>query len=135
MDKKQQFNLWYVALALAAIFLIQGWWQTYRNVEPLEYSEFLELLKKGEITEVSVSQNTIEGKFKTPQNGKSYFVTTRVDPGDRQGPRAVQCEILGPRLATASSRPSCPGSCRCCSSSRSICSSSAASSKSRASAA
>src|SRR5688572_5318375 len=80
MDKKQQFNLWYVALALAAIFFLQGWWQAYRTVEPLEYSQFLELLKKGEIAEVSVSQNTIEGKFKTPQNDKSLFTTTRVDP-------------------------------------------------------
>jgi cell division protease FtsH len=80
MDKKQQFNLWYAALAIAAIFFIQGWWQTYRTVEPLDYSQFLDLLKKGEIAEVSVSQNTIEGKFKTPQNGKSFFTTTRVDP-------------------------------------------------------
>jgi cell division protease FtsH len=80
MDKKQQFNMWYVALAIAAIFFIQGWWQAYRTVEALEYSEFQELLKKGEIAEVQVSQNTIEGKFKTPQNGKTYFTTTRVDP-------------------------------------------------------
>ena len=80
MDKKQQFNLWYLVLALAAVVFIQGWWQTYTTVEQLEYSEFLSYLKKGEITEVSVSQNTIEGKFKTPQNGKSYFATTRVDP-------------------------------------------------------
>jgi cell division protease FtsH len=80
MDKKQQFNLWYVAIAMAAILFAQGWWQTYRTVEPLDYSEFQELLKKGEITEVQVSQNTIEGKFKTPQNGKTLFTTTRVDP-------------------------------------------------------
>src|SRR5262245_20088082 len=80
MDKKQQFNLWYVALAIAAIFLIQGWWQTYRTVEPLDYSDFQALLKKGEITEVQVSQNTIEGKLKTPVNGRTYFTTTRVDP-------------------------------------------------------
>lgn len=80
MDKKQQFNLWYVALAFAGILLVQSWWQTYRTVEPLEYSDYLALLKKGEIAEVSVSQNTIEGKFKTPQNGKEYFTTTRVDP-------------------------------------------------------
>ncbi|HTN97193.1 MAG TPA: ATP-dependent zinc metalloprotease FtsH [Nordella sp.] len=80
MDKKQQFNMWYVALAFAGILLAQGWWQTYRTVEPLDYSDFLALLKKGEITEVAVSQNTIEGKFKTPQNGKEYFTTTRVDP-------------------------------------------------------
>jgi len=80
MDKKQQFNLWYVAIAIAAILFAQGWWQTYRTVEPLDYSEFQALLKKGEITEVQVGQNTIEGKFKTPQNGRSLFTTTRVDP-------------------------------------------------------
>ena len=80
MDKKQQFHFWYVALALAAILFIQGWWQAYRTVEPLDYSQFQDLLKKGEIAEVQVSQNTIEGKFKTPQNGKTYFTTTRVDP-------------------------------------------------------
>jgi len=80
MDKKQQFNLWYVALAFAGILLAQGWWQTYRTVEPLDYSDFLALLKKGEIAEVTVSPSTIEGKFKTPQNGREFFVTTRVDP-------------------------------------------------------
>src|SRR5437667_12889886 len=80
MDKKQQFNLWYVAIAIAAILFAQGWWQTYRTVEPLDPSEFQALLKKGEITEVQVGQNTIEGTFKTPQNGRSLFTTTRVDP-------------------------------------------------------
>ena len=80
MDKKQQFNLWYAGIAIIAILFVQGWWQTYRTVEPLDYSDFLSLLKKGEITEVQVSQNNIEGKFKTPQNGKTYFTTTRVDP-------------------------------------------------------
>ena len=45
MDKKQQFNLWYVIAAMAVIFLVQGWWQTYRTVAPLDYSEFLALLK------------------------------------------------------------------------------------------
>ena len=80
MDKKQQFNLWYVAIAMAVIFLAQGWWQTYRTVAPLDYSEFLALLKKGEITEVTVGPSTIDGKFKTPQDGKEFFTTTRVDP-------------------------------------------------------
>ena len=80
MDKKQQFNLWYVVVAMAFIFLAQGWWQTYRTVEALDYSDFLALLKKGEITEVTVGQTTIDGKFKTPQNGKEYFTTMRVDP-------------------------------------------------------
>jgi cell division protease FtsH len=80
MDKKQQFHLWYVAAAIGAILIFQGWWTTYKTVEPLDYSEFLDHLKKGEITDVSVAQDTISGKFKTPVNGRDYFVTTRVDP-------------------------------------------------------
>src|SRR5438552_2666182 len=80
MDKKQQFHFWYIAAAIGAVLLFQGWWTTYRTVEPLDYSEFLDHLKKGEITEVSVSQDTLSGKFKTPVNGRQFFVTTRVDP-------------------------------------------------------
>lgn len=80
MDKKQQFHVWYVILAFGAILLFQSWWTAYKTIEPIEYSEFLDLLKKGEITEVVVSQDTLQGKLKTPQNNREYFVTTRVDP-------------------------------------------------------
>ncbi|CAN5133353.1 ATP-dependent zinc metalloprotease FtsH [soil metagenome] len=80
MDKKQQFNIWYAVVAVAAIFLVQGWWQTYQTVQPIEYSEFLDHLKKNEITEVTVAQDTITGKFKSPVNNRDFFVTTRVDP-------------------------------------------------------
>ena len=45
MDKKQQFHIWYVAAAIGAVLLFQGWWTTYRTVEPLDYSEFLDHLK------------------------------------------------------------------------------------------
>ena len=80
MDKKQQFNLWYVMAAIAVILLFQSWWTAYKTIEPVSYSEFLDLLKKGEIDEVVVDQNTMQGKLKTPQNNREYFVTTRVDP-------------------------------------------------------
>ncbi len=80
MDKKQQFNIWYAVVAMAAILLFQGWWTTYKTVEPISYSEFLELLKKGDIDEVVVNQDTLQGKLKTPQNNRDFFVTTRVDP-------------------------------------------------------
>jgi cell division protease FtsH len=80
MNKQLQFNIWYFIAAFAVILLFQSWWTTYRTVEPLEYSEFLNLLKRGEITEVVVEQNTLQGRLKTPQNGREFFVTTRVDP-------------------------------------------------------
>jgi cell division protease FtsH len=80
MDKKQQFNVWYAVLAFAAILLFQSWWTAYQTVEPIEYSQFLDLLKKGEIVEVVVGQDTLQGRLKTPQNNREFFVTTRVDP-------------------------------------------------------
>jgi cell division protease FtsH len=80
MDKKQQFNIWYAVAVFVAVLMFQSWWTTYRTTEPLAYSEFLDLLKNGEIAEVAVSENMIRGKLKTPKDGREFFVTTRVDP-------------------------------------------------------
>jgi cell division protease FtsH len=80
VDKKQQFNLWYIVLAFGAILLFQSWWTAYKTIEPIEYSEFLNLLKSGEIVEVVVQQDTLQGRLKTPRDGREFFVTTRVDP-------------------------------------------------------
>jgi cell division protease FtsH len=80
MDKKIQFNFWYVILAVFAIFLIQNWWIESRKVEPLPYSQFEQLLKDGKIDEISISKDHIEGKLKQPLDGRDFFVTTRVDP-------------------------------------------------------
>jgi cell division protease FtsH len=50
-------------------------------VEPISYSEFQQLAKDGKIEEITVRQNTIEGRFKTPQaDGRSKFVAIRVEP-------------------------------------------------------
>ena len=99
MDKKQQFHLWYVAAAIGAVLLFQSWWTTYRTVEPLAYSEFIDNLKKGQIAEVSVSQDTISGKFKA-QSGVPLGVTYGTSPssdltGSTDGGRVI---VLGKRL-------------------------------------
>lgn len=80
MDKKTQFNLWYVVIALSAVFLFQGWY-TARQVEVVPYSEFENLLQDQAIDEIYVRENVIEGKLKEPTaDGRDRFVTTRVDP-------------------------------------------------------
>ena len=66
MEKKTQINLWYALLALFLVFMFQSWWVSYRQVEPIPYSEFEALLEKGEIEEVAVHQNYLEGKLKKP---------------------------------------------------------------------
>ncbi len=79
MDKKFQINLWYAIAAIFLIVLFQGWWAASQSVEPIPYSRFEELLRDGGIAEVTVKQNTLEGRFTQPQNNKQYFVTNRVD--------------------------------------------------------
>ncbi len=81
MEKKTQFSLWYFLFALFAIFTLHDLWVQVRTVEPLPYSEFQRLLKAGEVTEISIADNTIQGSLKQPlQDGRQKFVTTRVDP-------------------------------------------------------
>ncbi|WP_305988049.1 ATP-dependent zinc metalloprotease FtsH [Roseibium sp. MMSF_3544] len=80
MDKKHQINLWYAFAAMMLVLLFQSWWTTYKTVEPIPYSQFEQYLKDKKIEEISIKENTIEGKFKEPlKDGKQYFVTTRVD--------------------------------------------------------
>jgi cell division protease FtsH len=80
MDKKHQINLWYAFIAMMTVLMFQSWWTTYKTVEPIPYSQFEQYLKDKKIEEISVKENTIEGKFKTPlKDGKQYFITTRVE--------------------------------------------------------
>ncbi|HOB46059.1 MAG TPA: ATP-dependent zinc metalloprotease FtsH [Zoogloea sp.] len=81
MQKKTQFSLWYLIFALFAIFTLHDVWTQMRTIEPLPYSEFQRLLKTGELSEISITDNTIQGTFKKPlEDGRQKFVTTRVDP-------------------------------------------------------
>lgn len=81
MEKKTQFNFWYVIIAMAVILMIQNWWAASRQVELIPYSVFEELLKDGQIEEIYVRQNHLEGKLKKPSpEGREFFRTTRVDP-------------------------------------------------------
>ncbi|MFN3248225.1 ATP-dependent zinc metalloprotease FtsH [Roseibium album] len=80
MDKKHQINLWYAFIAMMLVLMFQSWWTTYKTVEAIPYSQFEQYLKDKKIEEISIKENTIEGKFKEPlKDGKQYFVTTRVD--------------------------------------------------------
>ena len=81
MEKKTQFSLWYLLLALTAILLIRDWWTTSQQIEPIPYSEFENLLEQDKIEEIVIQQNYIRGKLKAPLTDKrDLFITTRVDP-------------------------------------------------------
>lgn len=80
MDKKHKFSLTYVAVALGLLLLFQFYWTSYNEIESIPYSRFVELMKQKDLTKVVVGPSQIRGEFKTPQDGKKYFATTRVDP-------------------------------------------------------
>jgi len=82
MDKKIQYNLWYVMAAVFAILVLQSLWQQYQQVEPIPYSQFQAYLRDGKIDDIVVTDKYIQGRIKdAPTGGPSEFVTTRVDPG------------------------------------------------------
>ncbi|HNI48811.1 MAG TPA: ATP-dependent zinc metalloprotease FtsH [Zoogloea sp.] len=81
MEKKTQFSLWYFLFALFAVFTLHDLWVQVRTTEPLPYSEFQRRLKAGEVAEIAIADNTIQGSFKQAlPDGRQKFVTTRVDP-------------------------------------------------------
>ncbi|MGH8354316.1 MAG: ATP-dependent zinc metalloprotease FtsH [Pseudomonas sp.] len=80
MNKQHQWNLWYFLIAFSLLLIFQDWWAAYRSIEPLAYSEYLKLLEQQQLEQVTVDQQQIRGKLKVPINGRSQFVTNRVDP-------------------------------------------------------
>ncbi len=80
MEKKTQFHLWYIVVAFVFILLLQSWWQQSQTVETIPYSDFRALIETGEVTNLRVSPTRITGDYSTPVDGKSRFVTTRVEP-------------------------------------------------------
>ncbi|WP_111731817.1 ATP-dependent zinc metalloprotease FtsH [Roseovarius amoyensis] len=79
MDKQKQFN-WTFWIIAALVWLALQVWLGYRSVLPLQYSEFLSHLEKGDIAELTVTETRIEGRFAEPVDGKEFFIAQRVDP-------------------------------------------------------
>jgi cell division protease FtsH len=81
VEKRTQFNLWYLIIAILAMLWIQDLWVQARTVQPITYSEFQTYLKDGKIEEISILANHIEGRFRQPlPDGRTRFVAVRVDP-------------------------------------------------------
>src|SRR5258708_1736874 len=80
MERRAQFNLAYLLVALIAMLALQQWWQRAQTVEVVPYSEFEKLLAERRIDEVVVSDQRITGKLKTPEGGKTVAVANLVPP-------------------------------------------------------
>lgn len=81
MDNKTHLNFWFVIVALLSLLLIQSFYQSYTQIEPIPYSRFQHLLEQGQISEIAITENQIIGTLKEKHaDGFKEFVTTRVDP-------------------------------------------------------
>ncbi len=80
MEKKTQFSIWYFALAFFAVLMLHNAWVGARSTAPIPYSEFQTLVKDGKVVDIAITDNQIHGTLKAPIDGKSRFVTTRVEP-------------------------------------------------------
>ncbi|MBK9519269.1 MAG: ATP-dependent zinc metalloprotease FtsH [Anaeromyxobacter sp.] len=80
MDRQTRFNLFYVALAVMGVLMAQDLWARSQAVATIPYSQFQAMVKAQEVEKVVIGPDRIEGSLKKPLDGKSRFVTTRVDP-------------------------------------------------------
>lgn len=80
MEKKHTFSIWYVLIGIWVVLLVQSYIASMLAIETIPYSQFMNLLKQGKVTEVAISQDEIQGKMKSQQGKIEDFRTVRVDP-------------------------------------------------------
>ena len=80
MSRETQFHIGYWIAAIIGLMVLQYFYIAAQNVAAIPYSQFEELLHDGKIAKVGVSDRYIQGTLKEPLDGKTEFVTTRVDP-------------------------------------------------------
>lgn len=79
MERKHTFNIGYIVFGFLVIALIQ-FWVFYRDLAQLSYSDVVRLTNEGKIASVTITETMIQGAFRTPENGKPFFIANRVDP-------------------------------------------------------
>jgi cell division protease FtsH len=81
MNKQTRFHIGYWIGAALILLVVQYVYTTAQKVAAIPYSQFQQLLHDSKVAEIGVSDRYIQGKLKEPlPDGKSEFVTTRVDP-------------------------------------------------------
>ena len=80
MKKNDQWNLSYIAIAFIVLSLAQIFFGERQAVQPLPYSQFLQLLNEQKVSDLRVDKDQISGKLQEPIDGRERFSTVRVDP-------------------------------------------------------
>jgi cell division protease FtsH len=80
LKKQHKFSIWYVLIGFWVVLIIQSYIAHFFAVKTIPYSQFMNLLKEGKITEIAVGENQIQGKMKDGDGKLENFKTIRVDP-------------------------------------------------------
>jgi cell division protease FtsH len=80
MKKNDQWNLSYFAIAFIVMGLMQVFFVEHQAVQPLPYSQFLQLLNEQKVSDLRIDKDQISGKLQEPIDGRERFSTVRVDP-------------------------------------------------------
>ena len=80
MERKTQSSRWYFPFALIGVILLHNLWVGVRDTASMPYGEFQTLAGDGNISEGSVSNDHSVGTLAAPRDGKTRFVTARVEP-------------------------------------------------------
>ena len=80
MNKQTRFHILYWIIAFFGVIAIQHYIGTATQVAQIPYSQFQQLLRDGKVAEIGVSDRFVQGRLKEPVEGKTAFVTTRVEP-------------------------------------------------------
>src|SRR5215204_1921859 len=81
LKKETKYHAWYWVAAIVVIMVMQGIFAAYTQIAQIPYSDFQDDLKAGKISELRVSGNYIQGRYKEPDpKGRTEFITNRVDP-------------------------------------------------------
>jgi cell division protease FtsH len=82
MNKQHKVTIWYVIFGVWAVLLLHNLIASAFAVKTVPYSEFLELVKAGKVTEVAISENEIQGRLQSESGSEGsgqLFRTVRVD--------------------------------------------------------
>src|SRR5512137_1492106 len=80
MNKGFRFNAVFILLTIASVFVLNDVLTKQMAVANIPYSQFQSLVREKKVDKVVIGSDRIEGSLKEPLEGKSRFVTTRVDP-------------------------------------------------------
>lgn len=82
MDKHHKFSMWYVLVGVWVVLIAHNFLVSTFSIRTIPYSEFLQLLKENQVSEVAITANQIQGKKKGgggEDQQALLFRTVRVD--------------------------------------------------------